>query len=112
MSHEFESFQDFWPFYLHEHSDPTNRALHVAGTVAALATAGIALVTRRPKLLGIAPLLGYGAAWIGHYMIEKNRPATFTHPLWSLRGDIKMASLAMSGQLQDELKRHTTSAVR
>ncbi|MEZ4458631.1 MAG: DUF962 domain-containing protein [bacterium] len=105
MSQEFESFEDFWPFYLQEHSDPTNRALHVAGTLAALATAGYAVASKRPKLLAVAPLMGYGAAWVGHFLIEKNRPATFRHPVWSLRGDLKMAQLAVSGQLEDELKR-------
>lgn len=106
MSREaFGSFEEFWPYYLGEHSDPTNRALHVAGTVAAVATAGVAIATRRPKLLALAPVIGYGAAWVGHFMIEKNRPATFKHPLWSLRGDFKMAGLALSGQLDDELRR-------
>lgn len=101
----FDSFDEFWPFYLHEHSNPTNRTLHVAGTVAAVATLGVALATRRPKVAALAPLIGYGAAWVGHFMIEKNRPATFTHPLWSLQGDLKMAGLAVTGQLDDELKR-------
>ena len=102
----FESFDDFWPYYLNEHSDPTNRTLHIAGTVAATATLGIAVATRKPKLALLAPVIGYGAAWIGHYMIEKNRPATFTHPLWSLMGDYKMTGMALTGRLDDELRRY------
>lgn len=106
MSRErFDSFDEFWPYYLQEHSNPTNRTLHVAGTVAAAVTLGAAVVTRRPRLAALSPLIGYGAAWIGHFMIEKNRPATFTHPLWSLQGDLKMAQLALTGQLDDELRR-------
>jgi hypothetical protein len=100
---EFESFEDFWPHYLHEHSDQTNRTLHVGGTIAAVASIGVAVAARKPALLVLAPLLGYGAAWVGHFLIEKNRPASFKHPLWSLRGDFKMAGLAVTGQLDDEL---------
>ena len=102
----FETFEDFWPYYLHEHSDPTNRALHVAGTVAAAATLGAAVATRKPKLALLAPVIGYGCAWIGHYMIERNRPATFKHPVWSLMGDFKMTGLTVTGQLDDELRRY------
>ena len=106
MSEEhFETFQDFWPFYLGEHRSATSRRLHIAGTTAALVTFGAAVATRNWKLGLIAPLLGYGPAWVGHFIIEKNRPATFKHPLWSLAGDFKMAGLALSGQLPAELER-------
>ena len=105
MDEQFETFEDFWPYYLAEHSDPTNRALHVAGTVAAVTTVGVAAALRKPKLALLAPVIGYGAAWVGHYMIEKNRPATFSHPVWSLMGDFKMAGMAVTGQLDDELRR-------
>ena len=112
MSDNFESFDDFWPYYLGEHSDPTNRALHVAGTVAAAATLGVAAATRKPKLALLAPFIGYGAAWIGHYMIEKNSPATFKHPFWSLRGDFKMTGLTLTGQIDDELRRYGIDGAR
>lgn len=106
MSDEhFETFDDFWPYYLSEHSDPTNRALHFAGTTGALAVLGYSVAARKPRLLALAPVVGYGAAWIGHFLIEKNKPATFTHPLWSLMGDFKMAGLMATGQLDDELRR-------
>jgi len=101
----FQDFEDFWPFYLGEHRSRRSRALHVAGTTAALATAAYAIAKRKPKLLAIAPLLGYGPAWAGHFIIEKNRPATFSHPLWSLRGDLRMAKLTYLGQLREELDR-------
>jgi hypothetical protein len=102
----FETFDDFWPYYLAEHADPTNRALHVAGTLTAVATAGYAAATRKPKLLALAPAIGYGAAWIGHFFIEKNKPATFKHPLWSLIGDFKMAGMTVTGRIDDELRRY------
>lgn len=103
---QFESFEEFWPYYLAEHSDPTNRALHFLGLAAAAGTLGYAVASRKPKLLGLVPVLGYGAAWVGHYLVEKNRPATFSHPLWSLRGDFKMVSMMATGQLDDELQRY------
>lgn len=105
MTHEsFESFEEFWPYYLREHSDPTNRALHVAGTLGAAGLISTAIATRRPSYLLLAPVVGYGAAWLGHYAIEKNRPATLSHPLWSLRADLKMTSLMLAGKLEDELQ--------
>ncbi len=106
MSQEtFETFEDFWPYYLREHADPTNRALHAAGTLGAAALLGTAVATKRPGIALLAPIVGYGAAWIGHYVIEKNRPATFQHPLWSLQADARMTSLMLAGRLDDELER-------
>ena len=102
----FESFDDFWPYYLGEHSDPTNRALHVGGLLAAAGVVGYVAATRKTKLLPLAPAFGYGAAWIGHFFSEKNRPATFSHPIWSILGDMKMTGMALSGRLDDELRRY------
>lgn len=101
----FETFDDFWPHYLGEHADPTNRWLHVGGLLAAAGVAGYALATRRSRLLPIAPAIAYGAAWIGHFFVEKNKPMTFKHPIWSARGDLTMTSLALTGRLDDELAR-------
>lgn len=101
----FESFDDFWAYYLAQHSDPTNRLMHAIGTSAAVATAAYALLNRKPKLLALAPLIGYGPAWIGHFLVEGNRPATMGHPLWSLRGDFKMLRLMLSDELDEEFLR-------
>ena len=106
MSDEkFEYFDDFWPSYLAQHSDPTNRLLHALGTSAALATVGVALVKRKPKLLALAALLGYGPAWVGHYLVEGNQPATLKNPLWSLRGDLRMLRLMATDELDEEILR-------
>ncbi len=103
-----ESFEAFWPYYLREHAHPVNRALHVAGTGAALAT--LAAAAFNPLLLPCVPVVGYAAAWVGHYLVEKNRPATFTYPLWSLRGDLRMFRLAVTGRLGPQLDRALSEA--
>jgi hypothetical protein len=100
-----QSFEEFWPYYVGEHRSPLNRALHYAGTTMAVGTVVAAAVTRRPWLLLAAPVLGYGPAWVGHFIIEGNRPATFKHPLWSLQADFKMLGLALQGKMADEVTR-------
>jgi hypothetical protein len=99
------SFDDFWPHYVHAHRDPRNRALHYGGTTAVLATVGLAALTFNPAWLLLAPVVGYGPAWVGHFVFEKNKPATFEHPLWSLRGDFKMYALALQGRMGAEVER-------
>ena len=99
-SREFGSFAEFYPFYLSEHSEPLNRRLHFAGCLLVIATVVYALVSREWLFLILAPVFGYGFAWIGHFFIEKNRPATFTHPLWSLMGDWKMFGEIISGKIK------------
>src|SRR5215468_12122550 len=88
----FESFEEFWPYYVKEHSNKANRILHFIGTTAAMACVAGGVLTKRRWLLALAPVVGYGHAWIGHFFIEKNKPATFKYPLWSLRGDFVMWS--------------------
>jgi len=99
-----ETFDDFWPFYVAQHSRATTRAWHFAGTTFVLASlaAGVAVT---PSLALLAPVVGYGPAWIGHFFFEKNRPATFTHPLWSLRGDFRMYRLMLTGRMGPEVER-------
>jgi hypothetical protein len=101
----FSSIEEFWPFYLSQHSKWGNRAFHFAGTSAAILSVGAAAVKRRPQLLLAAVVLGYGLSWIGHYAIEKNRPATFGHPIWSLRCDFRMYGLMWRGKMTGELNR-------
>jgi hypothetical protein len=105
MQDPIESFVDFWPHYVHSHRNPVNRALHYAGTTAVLGTVATAAVTLNPAWLLLAPVVGYGPAWVGHFVFEHNKPATFQHPLWSLRGDFRMYRLALRGKMRAELER-------
>jgi hypothetical protein len=105
MQEHIESFEEFWPHYVHAHRNPVNRALHYAGTTAVLGTVATAAVTLNPLWLLAAPVVGYGPAWVGHFVFERNKPATFRHPLWSLRGDFKMYFLALRGKMGAELER-------
>lgn len=100
------SYAEFWPVYLGEHSHPLTRRLHVVGTVGAgLCLIGaIAAGSWWPVLA--APVFAYGLAWIGHFFVERNRPATFRHPFWSLRADFHMVGLALGGRLEAEIARH------
>jgi hypothetical protein len=104
MAREYTSFAEFWPFYLREHSKPRTRALHYAGTTLVIVIALFAEVTGRWLWLLAIPLAGYGFAWIAHFKVEKNRPATFTYPLWSLAADFKMWWLWVTGRLRPELE--------
>ena len=105
-----KSFAEFWPYYVGEHRLPMNRMLHCVGTLMGTLMVVSAAVTLDPWLLLAAPLAGYGTAWIGHFRLEKNRPATFSHPLWSLRGDFKMCLMMLSGRMDPEVARLYGSA--
>jgi hypothetical protein len=102
---KFETFEDFWPFYVGEHKLPLNRALHYAGTTMAVGTVTAAVVTLNPLWLLATPVVGYGPAWVGHFILEGNRPATFKHPLYSLRGDFRMLKYALQGKMAAEVDR-------
>ncbi|RMG94190.1 MAG: DUF962 domain-containing protein [Deltaproteobacteria bacterium] len=95
----YRSFRDFYPFYLSEHANPTCRRLHFVGSWGVLAVVTAAIVLGRPSLLLLAPVVGYGFAWVGHFFFEKNRPATFEYPLYSLMGDWVMFKDILTGKL-------------
>ena len=100
MSTRFASFRDFYPFYLGEHSDRTCRRLHFIGTGLVILTLVYAIVTATWSLLWLLPVVGYGFAWIGHFFFEKNRPATFKHPVYSLIGDFVMFRDILVGRIR------------
>ncbi len=100
-----QSFAEFWPYYLGEHRDPTCRGLHYFGTTMAVTSAVMAVVQANPWLVLLGLVLGYGPAWVGHFFIEHNRPATFKYPLWSLASDFKMLLYFVTGRIGPELER-------
>jgi len=101
----FDSFEQFWPHYVAEHSQPATRTLHAIGTTAALACIAACITARKWKLLPLALVPGYGAAWLAHFLIEKNKPATFDYPLWSFIADYKMVGLMLTGKMDAEVER-------
>ncbi|MEP6997318.1 MAG: DUF962 domain-containing protein [Betaproteobacteria bacterium] len=100
MSDDYRSFREFYPFYLSEHRDRTCRRLHVVGSALVLGCLALALLTQSPWWLGGAALAGYGFAWIGHFFFEHNRPATFSHPIYSLIGDWAMFRDVLTGKIR------------
>ena len=99
MEERIKTYQEFYKYYLSEHQNTTSRLLHVIGTTIVLALTITAIYHRNFKLLWFVPLSGYGFAWVGHFFFEKNKPATFKYPLWSLKSDFKMYFDILSGKI-------------
>ncbi|MFK3969372.1 Mpo1-like protein [Pseudomonas sp. NPDC087358] len=95
----FDRFADFYPYYLQEHRDSTCRRLHFIGTSLVLLLLATALLSGDWRLLWILPLAGYTFAWVGHFFFERNRPATFKHPFYSLLGDFVMYRDMLTGKV-------------
>jgi len=93
------SFRDFYPFYLSEHTNRTCRRLHFIGSTLVLAVLAAAILTGNARWLIAMPVIGYGFAWVGHFAFEKNRPATFRHPFYSLLGDWVMFKDMLVGRI-------------
>jgi hypothetical protein len=102
---EYTTYRDFFPYYLQEHARPGTRYLHYAGSILAIGVLIYALASQTWWLLLLVPVSGYFFAWVSHAFVERNKPATFTYPLWSLRGDYHMLFLALTGKLDAELAR-------
>ena len=100
-----QSFEEFWPFYVKEHAKKSTRTLHFIGTTAAMACIAGAVLTRKKWLLAIAPVVGYGPAWVSHFFVEGNKPASFTYPLWSFRADLVMWAKIATGKMDAEVER-------
>jgi hypothetical protein len=101
---KYKTFWSFYPYYLTEHSDNTNRALHFIGTLLLLVALVTGIITGKWWFFALVPILGYGFAWVGHYFIEKNKPATFTYPLYSLASDFVMFWHTITGQIGKKMK--------
>jgi hypothetical protein len=110
MATRFRTYADFWPFYLAEHAKPATRVVHYFGTIASALVLVWAIATQSWWWLLAVPFFGYGPAWFGHFFIEKNKPATFEAPLWSLISDYRMCGLWLSGRLGPELMKHQIRA--
>lgn len=99
QTYSFNSFAEFYPFYLAEHSDPICRRLHFIGSALVLLMLAYILLTGSWWLLLSLPFIGYGFAWVGHFFFEKNRPATFKYPVYSFMGDWVMFKDILSGKI-------------
>ena len=102
---EIETFEQFWDFYVGEHKEKATRILHFVGTTAAMGCVATGLLTKRRWLILVALLAGYGPAWFSHFFIEKNKPATFKYPLWSLQADFIMWWKMVQGTMDAEVER-------
>jgi hypothetical protein len=98
------TYPEFWQRYLSAHADPRTRGLHYLGTSLALLALTAAAIWRDWRWLLVAPVVGYGSAWLGHLVFERNKPETFGHPGWSLISDFRMLGLFLSGRLGNELR--------
>jgi hypothetical protein len=101
---KYKTFRSFYPYYLTEHSDAVNRRLHFIGTAGLLVILIVALLLQKWWMLALIPVCGYGFAWVGHFFIEKNKPATFTYPLYSLGSDFVMFWHILTGQLHKKME--------
>jgi hypothetical protein len=101
MAQRYASFREFYPYYLSEHRNPTCRRLHFVGSALILVLVGLVIAAvLAPWWLLAVPVIGYGFAWVGHFVFERNRPATFTYPLWSLAGDWVMFKDMLTGKVR------------
>ncbi|MDZ7613543.1 MAG: DUF962 domain-containing protein [Flavobacteriaceae bacterium] len=99
MENRIKTYPEFYRFYLSEHKNKTCRVLHFIGTALVFLIAVIAAYTGISLYWFLVPLVGYGFAWVGHFYFEKNKPATFKYPLWSLYSDFKMFFQILSGKI-------------
>ncbi|HLI62027.1 MAG TPA: DUF962 domain-containing protein [Terriglobales bacterium] len=96
---KFHSYDEFFAFYLRQHSHAGNRWLHLAGTSLGLIVVVVAFLTHHPWYALLWLPIGYGFAWAGHFLVERNTPATFGHPFWSFISDFRMLGLMLTGRL-------------
>lgn len=98
------TFREFWPYYLQEHAKPLTRALHYVGSGIVVVLFTTAVIRGRDWPLVLLPVAGYGFAWIAHFLVERNRPATFQYPLYSLFADFWMFLRFVTGRIGRDLE--------
>ena len=104
MEKKYRTFRSFYPYYLTEHSNSTSRMLHFIGTFLLIICLIIGIVTGKYLWFIAIPFVGYGFAWVGHFFFEKNKPATFIYPFYSLGSDFVMFWHTLTGQIGKKLK--------
>jgi hypothetical protein len=108
----YRTFWEFYPYYLTEHARPVNRVLHFIGTSLVIGCFIGGIVLQKGWLFFILPFCGYGFAWVGHFLLEKNRPATFVYPLYSLGSDFVMFWHIITGQISRKVdEAHATLGI-
>lgn len=100
----FPNYDQFFSFYLREHANPRNRLMHAAGTVLGICTVVVPFAIGHPWYALLWPVVAYGFAWSGHFLIEGNKPATFGHPFWSFISDFRMLGLMLTGRLEARMR--------
>lgn len=98
MEQRYTRFTDFYPFYLEQHQNVISRRLHVVGTALVICVIVWGLGSGHFGALWLAPVFGYGFAWVGHFFFERNRPATFAYPIYSLMGDFRLFFDCLTGR--------------
>lgn len=97
---QFNSFAEFYPFYLSQHQNTTCKRLHFVGSSLGLLGLGAAVVTGKKRYIAAGVVAGYGCAWVGHFFFEHNKPATFKYPLYSFMGDWVMFKDMLTGKIE------------
>lgn len=100
-----KTYSEFWDFYVQEHSKPLTRLLHLIGTTLGISLLIYFIATGRWYFFPLFFVVGYAFAWFAHFVVEKNRPATFKYPLWSFISDFKMIAYMLTGQMGREVER-------
>jgi hypothetical protein len=106
---DIRSFQEFWPYYVRQHSRPRTRLLHATGSILAVVAFGAAFAINLWLLVAV-PVIGYAFAWYAHFFVEHNRPATFGHPFYSLFADYRMLFLMMAGRMENEVTKYSAAS--
>lgn len=99
------NFSDFWPNYVLAHKQPMTRWFHLAGSLVGWGLFVAAIIRREIWLVLAAVVVPYTLAWVAHFFVEHNRPASFGHPWWSWAADQKMVAMMLTGRMDEEVRR-------